>query len=301
MSEIKWIKITTNMFDDEKIKLIDAMPERDTIFYIWIRLLVQAGKTNAGGYIFLSEDVPYNDEMFSTIFNRPLNSVRLALDTLKSFGMIQKSENNDLKITNWEKHQNVDGMEKIREQTRKRVAKCRAKKKLPVPSNKENNTSNNSSNDTVTLPNAIEVEVDIEEDNTTTATENEPVDNFIDFFNSNMGHLITPFELQTLQSYIEDGMSPEVITLALQEAVEKDAREISYIKAILSRWLEHGLKTVEAVMADKRSFEDKKKNKETKKQQFKNKKDSTFNNFKQRKYDFKDLENKLLGWDQEAK
>lgn len=32
MSEIKWIKITTNMFEDEKIKLIDAMPERDTIY-----------------------------------------------------------------------------------------------------------------------------------------------------------------------------------------------------------------------------------------------------------------------------
>ncbi|MBN3374799.1 hypothetical protein CF087_22550, partial [Clostridium botulinum] len=33
MAEVKWIKITTNMFDDEKIKLIDAMPERDTVHY----------------------------------------------------------------------------------------------------------------------------------------------------------------------------------------------------------------------------------------------------------------------------
>jgi phage replisome organizer, putative, N-terminal region len=83
MAEVKWIKITTNMFDDEKIKLIDAMPERDTIHYIWIRLLVQAGKTNANGYIFLNENVPYTEEMLSTIFNRPLNSVRLALKNIE--------------------------------------------------------------------------------------------------------------------------------------------------------------------------------------------------------------------------
>lgn len=154
MAEVKWIKITTNMFDDEKIKLIDAMPERDTIFYIWMRLLVQAGKCNAGGYIFLSENVPYTDEMFSTIFNRPLNSVRLALKTLDDFGMIERSESNSLKITNWEKHQNVDEMQKIREQTRKRVAKCRAKKKLLEPNNNE---ESNNSNVTVALSNAIEL------------------------------------------------------------------------------------------------------------------------------------------------
>ena len=82
MSDIKWIKITTNMFEDEKIRLIDAMPERDTIHYVWIRLLVQAGKTNAGGFIFLNENIPYTDEMLATIFSRPLTSIRLALKTL---------------------------------------------------------------------------------------------------------------------------------------------------------------------------------------------------------------------------
>lgn len=134
MAEIKWIKITTNMFDDEKIKLIDAMPERDTIFYIWIHLLTQAGKCNAGGYIFLSEHVPYTDEMLSTIFNRPVNSVRLALKTLSGFGMIERSENNDIKISNWEKHQNIEGMEKVREQNRLRKRKQRAESKKLKPS-----------------------------------------------------------------------------------------------------------------------------------------------------------------------
>ena len=106
MADIKWIKIKTDMFEDEKIKLIDALPERDTIHYIWLRLLVQAGKTNASGYIFLNENVPYTEEMLSTIFCRPLNSIRLALSTLSNFGMIEIKEDKIIKITNWEKHQN---------------------------------------------------------------------------------------------------------------------------------------------------------------------------------------------------
>src|SRR5690625_5466606 len=88
MSNIKWIKLSTSMFDDEKIKLIEQLPEADTILIIWIKLLSQAGKTNSNGYIYLNENVPYSEEMLSTIFGRSLNTVRLALNTLQDFGMI---------------------------------------------------------------------------------------------------------------------------------------------------------------------------------------------------------------------
>ena len=70
------------------------MPEADIILVIWVKLLVQAGKTNASGYVYLNEHIPYTDEMFATIFNRPIYSVRLALKTLESFKMIEISENN---------------------------------------------------------------------------------------------------------------------------------------------------------------------------------------------------------------
>jgi len=63
MADIKWFKLATHMPDDEKMKLIDAMPQRDTVHYLWIRLLIQAAKTNANGEIFLSEDMPYTDKM----------------------------------------------------------------------------------------------------------------------------------------------------------------------------------------------------------------------------------------------
>ncbi|AWK52798.1 phage replisome organizer [Clostridium beijerinckii] len=129
MAYIKWIKLATGMPDDEKMKLMDAMPERDTNHYIWIRLLVQAGKTNSDGFIFLSENIPYTDEMLATIFNRPVESIKLALKTLSDFEMIEIAPNNIIKIINWDKHQNIEGMERVRAQNRKRAENHREKKK----------------------------------------------------------------------------------------------------------------------------------------------------------------------------
>ncbi|MBS2764340.1 phage replisome organizer N-terminal domain-containing protein [Bacillus licheniformis] len=151
MAEVKWIKLSTQMFEDEKIKLIEQMPEADTILIMWVKLLAQAGKTNASGYIYLSKNIPYTDEMLATIFNRPLPIVRMALQTFQRFGMIEVDENRFISITNWEKHQNIDAMDKIREDTRKRVAKHRAKQKalkLSSPSNVTCNVTVTESNET---------------------------------------------------------------------------------------------------------------------------------------------------------
>ncbi|MDU1421959.1 phage replisome organizer N-terminal domain-containing protein [Clostridium sporogenes] len=215
MAEVKWIKITTNMFDDEKIKLIDAMPERDTIHYIWIRLLVQAGKTNANGYIFLNENVPYTEEMLSTIFNRPLNSVRLALKILNDFGMIELAENHLIKITNWAKHQNIEGMEKVREQTKKRVAKHRAKKKELLEAAKEETCGSNETKKNVTLYETLsngteeeedkEEDIDIEEDNNLLYIENN-IEKIIDYYCSKAGILsinFKPKEFATVEELLQ--------------------------------------------------------------------------------------------------
>lgn len=150
MSGVKWIKITTNMFEDEKIDFIESLPECDAILIIWIKLLAQAGKTNSNGFIFLTEQIPYTDEMLSHKFRRPLNTVKLALQTLKQLDMITFNEEGYLKISNWEKHQNIEGLDKIREQNRIRQERYREKQKQL------------SSNVTVTLRNGTDIELEEE-------------------------------------------------------------------------------------------------------------------------------------------
>lgn len=128
MADVKWIKLCTDVFDDEKIILIDALPECDGILVIWFKLLCMAGKQNNGGVFMLNDKIAYTDEMLATIFRRPVNTVCLALQTFESFGMIEII-NNTITIPNWDKHQNLKQLEQAREQTRKRVAKHREKQK----------------------------------------------------------------------------------------------------------------------------------------------------------------------------
>lgn len=129
MSDVKWIKICTEIFDDESIKLIEEMPEGDAIIVIWFKLLIQAGKNNDCGYIYFKKDIPYTDEMLATVFKRPLNVIRLAIQVFKQFGMIEILDTQGIFISNWEKHQNLSGMEQIKEYNRLAKRKQRAKLK----------------------------------------------------------------------------------------------------------------------------------------------------------------------------
>lgn len=126
---MQWIKIVTDIFDDEKILLIETMPDHDAMIVIWFKLLCLAGKQNNSGVFMLNERVPYTDEMLSAIFRRPINTVRMALKTFEDFGMIE-IVNNAITIPNWEKHQKLDKLEAARENTRKRVAAHRERQRL---------------------------------------------------------------------------------------------------------------------------------------------------------------------------
>lgn len=140
MSDVKWIKIVTDIFDDEKILLIEALPEPDTIIVVWFKILCLAGKQNNGGVLMLNDRMPYTDEMLATIFRRNISTVRLALDTFHKLGMIEIISG-AVTIPNWDKHQSLDKLERVREQTRERVAEHRRKQKLLAECNANSNVT----------------------------------------------------------------------------------------------------------------------------------------------------------------
>ena len=158
-ASISWIKITTNIFDDEKILLIESLPEADSIIVIWFKLLTLAGKCNNDGVLMLNDKIPYTEEMLATIFRRPINTVRLALSTFEKYGMIV-TLHNAITIPNWEKHQQIETFDKIKEQNKARQKAYRERQKMLLEENstkKENVTlSVTESNVTVTQENKIE-------------------------------------------------------------------------------------------------------------------------------------------------
>lgn len=155
LADVKWIKICTDIFDDEKILLIESMPENDSLIVIWFKLLCMAGKQNNGGVFMINDKLAYTDEMLATIFRRPLNTVRLALKTFEMYGMIEIVEGT-VTIPNWEKHQSLGKLEKLKEQNRKRVAAHREKQKLIAENSGCNDECNDSCNVTVMECNATD-------------------------------------------------------------------------------------------------------------------------------------------------
>ena len=125
MADVKWIKITTDVFDDEKILMIEALPSADSIIVIWFKLLAFAGKQNNDGVFLMSNRIAYTDEMLASIFRREVNTVRLALKTFEEYGMIEIVDN-VITIPNWNKHQTLDAYENKKERDRLYQQKRRA-------------------------------------------------------------------------------------------------------------------------------------------------------------------------------
>ena len=154
-NDVKWVKLTTDMFDNRKIKHLRRLPEGNNIVLIWVMLLTMAGRCNSGGMIFLTENIPYTPKMLADELDFEENTVILALRALEDLDMIV-TDGKFFSIAGWEEYQNVEGMDKIREQTRERVAKCRERKRLSA--------GNATCNATVTQGNAVEEEGEEEQE-----------------------------------------------------------------------------------------------------------------------------------------
>jgi len=152
LADVKWIKITTDMFDNRKIKHLRRLPDGNNIVLIWVMLLTMAGRCNANGLIFLTENIPYTPKMLADELGFEESTVRLALEALEQFNMV-KSEG-FLAIPGWDEYQNTDRLSEIREYNRLAKQKSRAKQKLLADVNDKSMTSQA----------CQETDIDIEED-----------------------------------------------------------------------------------------------------------------------------------------
>lgn len=144
MAEVKWIKIATDIFDDEKILLIESMLDSYAIITAWFKLLCLAGKQNNDGVFIMNDRIAYTDKMLATIFRMKETTVKLALDTFEQFGMIEKIDG-AITIPNWGKHQTLDAYEKKKARDRKYQAARRARQKALI--SKSSDASSESSSD----------------------------------------------------------------------------------------------------------------------------------------------------------
>ena len=281
MSEISWIKLSTNMFEDDKIDFIESLPDADTILVIWAKLLTLAGKCNCNGFVMLTENIPYDERMLAHKFRRNINTVAMALDTFIKLEMVSISDRG-YHISNWDKHQNISGMEKVKEQTRLRVARHRDNLKqlmskagslkdisanecngnCNVTVTDEEITCNVTCNADVTSSNATELDLDkeldqeqdhvvvvvdlasknIEQEIKTKSDDNNDITPE-KFYSENIG-LITPIVAEKIEHWIRDGIDPGLIVELMKIAVFAGARNWSYIDASIRNNFNKNIKSL---------------------------------------------------------
>lgn len=149
MGEVKWIKLSVDIFDDEKIEAIGTLPDGNMIQLVWLKLLCLAGKCNEGGLLMVTRELPYTDEMLAKRFDMEIGQVQRALDIFQRAGMIDVIENIYM-VSNWAKYQSTQSLEEYKKQNRERQQRFRDKKKQELLEDKERNV-------TVTLQNNVKI------------------------------------------------------------------------------------------------------------------------------------------------
>lgn len=173
MTDIKWIKISTGLFDDEAIQVILDFPDGAVMLEIWLRLLILAGKINDNGLIYFKDNFPYTTDFLATIFHKKNRQIELALKTFSKFNMIKILNNQQILIENWEKYQNIEGLETVREKNRIRKQRQREREKILMLENKKCHVTECDMSRDVTEQNKNKNKnIDINSSSTCTTTEN---------------------------------------------------------------------------------------------------------------------------------
>lgn len=128
MVQVQWLKVYTDIFDNEKMKKLLRNRDGDTYFRVWIQLLTLAAKSNQHGAILLGENIPMSKEDLAKVMHKTLNKLDKIIQNLHKLDMIIV-EKDTICIKNWDMYQSADELEKLRESNRRRQQKYRDKQK----------------------------------------------------------------------------------------------------------------------------------------------------------------------------
>ncbi|MDQ0873773.1 putative phage replisome organizer [Paenibacillus sp. V4I3] len=256
MADVRWIKIYTDMISNKKIKRIRKLPEGNNIVLIWVFLLAQAGECNKSGALYLTDTISFRPEDLAIEFDFEVSVINLALITLERFSMIEVFDE-IIYIKNWDEYQNIEGMDKIREQTRLRNIKYREKRKQLLLSD-----VSVTSHDETELE--LDLEIDLEKESLLSAAaeiactkEDEPI-NYYNAHKKAFGFYLNPRQNEILGAYIDqDGMQEAVIIRSIERAAEKmrGPYRFGLIETIVKGYLSAGAKTIEIALALDEEFD----------------------------------------------
>jgi predicted phage replisome organizer len=126
---LSFIKLDINILDDSKIRLLRKYPDGDKLIVLWVGLLCLAMKSDNPGYVYVTSGIPYTDKDLSVILDIEEKTIQMGLKLFEQFNMIEIIKGGVIEIINFNKHQNLDKIEKAKEKSRISSKKYREKQK----------------------------------------------------------------------------------------------------------------------------------------------------------------------------
>ena len=211
------------MFDGDSFKRIKRAKiggekYRDKLTAVWFELLELAGRCNQGGRFINAKGIPYSTiEDIAIQIDRDADELELCMTFFINDGMIE-IVNDIYGLTNWCEYQNLEGLDAIREQTRKRVAKYRENKQRLLQEAMQDEQCNVTGNVTqalpVTLPSIIEEEKEEDKEILSISLARERAKENVDNFGDNEDEIIRA-ELAALQrNYLRGDLGEGLIFMS---------------------------------------------------------------------------------------
>ena len=253
MADVKWIKITTDIFDDEKILLIESMPDAYAIITVWFKLLCLAGKQNNSG-VFMLGKIAYTDKMLATIFRMKETTVTMALQAFEQFGMIEIIDG-VITIPNWGKHQNLDQLESKKEYMRNYMSEYRNKQKALTSGEKPCKTNSKTNGKTNVSSADKDIEEDIEEDKDKRKKKESSYDSILSGI-ANDGLRELYLEYIKMRKMIKAPMTDRALAMLINKVNELEPNSLENQKKLLETAIMNNWKSVyplkDAGKADKK-------------------------------------------------
>ena len=112
MGQVGWIKVSTDIFSNRKIKILLKEKDGDTYFRLWIQILTIAGECNRNGGLYISDNVPFKIEDFTNIIGKSSKTFTKVFQKFIDLGMLIYKDNTYF-VKNWNKYQSADKLKKI--------------------------------------------------------------------------------------------------------------------------------------------------------------------------------------------
>ena len=235
-----WLKIDKKFFDNIFIKRLKTVPGGYTMTGIYIRLMLESLESDCilyyeGYFDNLKEELALKLDVSE-------DDIDMTMAYFTKCGLIQIDEDKNAELPQakalvQQETNQAAYMRGYRKQQREQ------KENLTMLS--KNLTLSTTCKTEIEKELEIEVEVD-KEQSPTPSTLNQDFINLYKSFEAEIGRALSPLQIQDLQYMLED-FSPELIHEALKEAVSQGKANFAYTKAILNRWKQENLLTVELV------------------------------------------------------